>query len=219
VTSKGQPVTKPSLLPGFDVSADGRWLVSIVARQGKETLELWSRSLETGTETMLGEAPGYFAPRLSRDGSLVAYRSFRLIPAPEQRRIRARQSDGQNQSASIVCVIARRVVGDAVSATSESNGAVRIHDPSVQLRAGRDGGYHPSRVRGSLACDPKFAEGERRVVTLFFTSWNRIGQWLRHVDGLRQRPEPSAVARACAIGKRCDVTGHRKTPSRLSLLK
>jgi hypothetical protein len=39
-----------------------------------------------------------------------------------------------------------------------------------------------------------------------FTSWNRIGQWLRHVDRLRQRPEPSAAARACAVGKRCGVT-------------
>jgi serine/threonine protein kinase/Tol biopolymer transport system component len=85
VTSEGQPVTKPSLLSGFDLSADGRWLVSLVARQGKETMELWSRSLETGTETMLGEARAYFAPRLSRDGSLVAYRSLPLTPALEQR--------------------------------------------------------------------------------------------------------------------------------------
>jgi len=36
-------------------------------------------------------------------------------------------------------------------------------------------------------------------VTLVFTSWNRIGQWLRQVDGLRQQPEPSAAARACAL--------------------
>ena len=40
----------------------------------------------------------------------------------------------------------------------------------------------------------------RKVVSRKFTSWNRIGQWLRHVDGLRQRPEPSAAACACAIG-------------------
>jgi hypothetical protein len=47
-------------------------------------------------------------------------------------------------------------------------------------------------------------------LTLFFTGWNRIGQWLRHVDGLRQRPEPSAAARACAIGKRCGVNRGRE---------
>jgi len=44
------------------------------------------------------------------------------------------------------------------------------------------------------------------VATRILTSWNRIGQWLRHVDGLRQRPEPSAGARACAVGKRCGVS-------------
>ncbi len=85
VTAEGQAVTKPSMLAAFDLSADGRWLVSVVARQGKDTSELWSRSLETGAETMLGETPGYFAPRVSRDGSLVAYRSVRLTPVREQR--------------------------------------------------------------------------------------------------------------------------------------
>jgi Tol biopolymer transport system component len=84
-TAEGQAVTKPSLLTAFDLSADGRWLVSVVARQGKDTWELWSRSLETGTETMLGEAPGYFAPRLSRDGALVAYRNLRGTSVREQR--------------------------------------------------------------------------------------------------------------------------------------
>ena len=48
-------------------------------------MELWSRSLETGAETMIGEAPSYFAPRLSRDGAFVAYRTLRMIPKPELR--------------------------------------------------------------------------------------------------------------------------------------
>ena len=69
VTGEGQPVTRSSYRPAFDLSADGRWLVSTVARQGKDTMELWSRSLETGAETMIGEAPSYFAPRLSRRSS------------------------------------------------------------------------------------------------------------------------------------------------------
>jgi eukaryotic-like serine/threonine-protein kinase len=87
VTAEGRPVTRSSMLTAFDLSADGRWLVSVVARTGKETLELWSRSLETDTETMLAEGPGYFAPRLSRDGASVAVRQHRLTPAPEQRLI------------------------------------------------------------------------------------------------------------------------------------
>jgi eukaryotic-like serine/threonine-protein kinase len=85
VTGEGQPVTRSSQLTPFDLSADGRWLVSIVARQGKETMELWSRSLETGAEAMIGESPSYFASRLSRDGAFVAYRTVRMIPKPELR--------------------------------------------------------------------------------------------------------------------------------------
>ncbi len=85
VTGEGQPVTRSTQRPAFDLSADGRWLVSTVARQGKETMELWSRSLETGAETIIGEAPEYFAPRLSRDGAFVAYRTVRMIPKPELR--------------------------------------------------------------------------------------------------------------------------------------
>ena len=85
VTGEGQPVTHSSEQPAFDLSADGRWLVSTVARQGKEMMELWLRSLETSKETMLGEGPSYFAPRLSRDGAFVAYRAPRLVPKPELR--------------------------------------------------------------------------------------------------------------------------------------
>ena len=78
VTADGQPVTKPTAFGAFDLSADGRWLVFVVRRPGKDTAELWSRSFETGTETMLGESPHYFAPRLSRDGGLIAYRTVKL---------------------------------------------------------------------------------------------------------------------------------------------
>jgi serine/threonine protein kinase len=87
VTAEGRPVTRASLLTAFDLSADGHWLVSVVARPGKEAIELWSRSLETGSDTMLGEGPGYFAPRLSRDGASVAVRQLRLAPKREQRLI------------------------------------------------------------------------------------------------------------------------------------
>jgi Tol biopolymer transport system component len=77
VTGDGEPVTKPTAFGAFDLSADGRWLLFVVRRPGKDTIELWTRSLETGTDAMLAEGPHYFAPRLSRDGSLVAYRTVR----------------------------------------------------------------------------------------------------------------------------------------------
>jgi serine/threonine protein kinase len=78
VNGEGEPVTRPALsVLGFDLSADGRWLIFAARRAGKDGVELWSRSLDTNEETMLGEAPQYFAPRLSRDGSLVAYRITR----------------------------------------------------------------------------------------------------------------------------------------------
>jgi hypothetical protein len=52
-------------------------------------------------------------------------------------------------------------------------------------------------------CDRGFAEED---VTHIFTSWNRIGNGSDTLTGLRQRPEPSAAARAGAVGKRCGVT-------------
>jgi Tol biopolymer transport system component len=79
----GQPLTSPAVeVLGFDLSADSRWLVFVVRRPGRDPQELWSRSLETGRETMLGDALQYFAPRLSRDGSLVAYRLIRQMDRP-----------------------------------------------------------------------------------------------------------------------------------------
>ena len=80
VTAEGQPVTSPTMsVQSFDLSADGRWLAYVVHRTGKSNTELWVRSFEKGTETLLGEAPDYVFPRLSRDGSLVAYRLRRQL--------------------------------------------------------------------------------------------------------------------------------------------
>ena len=57
VTGEGQPVTSPAMsVQSFDLSADGRWLAFVVRRTGKSNLELWLRSSENGTETLLGEA-------------------------------------------------------------------------------------------------------------------------------------------------------------------
>jgi serine/threonine protein kinase/WD40 repeat protein len=85
-TGDGQPITPASVsTEGFDLSADGRRLVFVAARPGKQGMELWSRSLVGASETMLGEAPYYFAPRLSRDGALVAYRVTRRSEPLERR--------------------------------------------------------------------------------------------------------------------------------------
>ena len=75
VTAEAQPVTSPTMsVQSFDLSADGRWLAYVVRRTGKSNTELRVRSFEKGTETLLGEAPEHAFPRVSRDGSLVAYR-------------------------------------------------------------------------------------------------------------------------------------------------
>jgi serine/threonine protein kinase len=94
VIAEGRPVTRASLLTAFDLSADGRWLVSVVARPGKETLELWSRSLETDSDTMLGEGLGYFAPRVSRDGTSVAVRAGALGSTRAQRLVWSPRTGG-----------------------------------------------------------------------------------------------------------------------------
>jgi hypothetical protein len=44
----------------------------------------------------------------------------------------------------------------------------------------------PDREACGLACHPKLAEGERRMVSLNFASWNQLDGWLRRVDGLRR---------------------------------
>ena len=71
----GEPVTATGLeARGFDLSPDGQTLVYVARRPGKDQVELWQKSLQTGREHQLGEADDFFAPRLSRDGTRVAYR-------------------------------------------------------------------------------------------------------------------------------------------------
>ena len=79
-----EAITGPTLLGGFDLSSDGRWLAFVVARPGKDAIELWSRDMDAGTNAMLAESRHYFAPRLSRDGAFVAYRTV-LDTAPDRR--------------------------------------------------------------------------------------------------------------------------------------
>jgi hypothetical protein len=104
-----------------------------------------------------------------------------------------------------------RIATAVASTTSGSCAEVEIHfEPKLRRSCTRGSERYasnavPNRVRflfaeGLSALAKCLTRQDRLMVTLFFTSWNRIGQWLRHVDGLRQRPEPSAAARACAIG-------------------
>jgi Tol biopolymer transport system component len=75
VTGDPQPVTPPNLIAmGFDLSSDGKHLVFVTRQSGKQMSELWSRSMDDGKDSMLGEGNAHFAPRLSLAASAVAYR-------------------------------------------------------------------------------------------------------------------------------------------------
>jgi eukaryotic-like serine/threonine-protein kinase len=78
VTGDAQPLTAPTLsVRSFDLSADAERLVYVGMRPGKAQMELWSHSFEDGRATLLGEAEMYGLPRVSRDGTRVAYRTLR----------------------------------------------------------------------------------------------------------------------------------------------
>jgi eukaryotic-like serine/threonine-protein kinase len=77
ITGDAQPVTPRALsVMSFDVSADGERLVYVATRPGKEEIELWSHGSGAASPVLLGEAQWYGMPRVSRDGSRVAYRIF-----------------------------------------------------------------------------------------------------------------------------------------------
>ena len=67
VTGDGQPITNPAMsVQSFDLSADERWLAFVVRRTGKSNTELWVRSSENGTETLLAKR-GKFSRRVCRE--------------------------------------------------------------------------------------------------------------------------------------------------------
>jgi Tol biopolymer transport system component len=75
-TGSGEPITAGNLaVESFDLSPDGEHLVFMARRAGKPGAELWTRAMSDGRDTLLGEAQSYFAPRVSSDGTLVAYRT------------------------------------------------------------------------------------------------------------------------------------------------
>ena len=73
VTGGGVPLTGAGMsVSSFDLSANDQRLAYLASRTGKATVELWSRSLRDGAESMLAEG-GVSQPRVSSDGSLIAY--------------------------------------------------------------------------------------------------------------------------------------------------
>ncbi len=77
-TVGAQPLTSANVLvSSFDVSRDGNRMTYVAERFGKDGQELWSQPLDGGEPRMLSEAPHYWAPRISADGSHVVYRIMR----------------------------------------------------------------------------------------------------------------------------------------------
>jgi len=73
-----EPITTASMaVSGFDLSANGSALVYVATRPGKPAMELWAATPGADQPVLLGEAPAYFTPRVSRDGKRVAYRLTR----------------------------------------------------------------------------------------------------------------------------------------------
>jgi Tol biopolymer transport system component len=75
-TGEPEPLTPANAIAlGFDLSADGRTLVYALRRTGRPGSEFWTKSLDVGKDTLIGEGPQFFAPRVSPDGASVAYRT------------------------------------------------------------------------------------------------------------------------------------------------
>ena len=77
LTGEGQALTGPGMsVVSFDLSRNDQWIVYVAVRTGKQDYELRTRRLPDGAETLLAEG-NLFGPRISSDGSLVAYRLIR----------------------------------------------------------------------------------------------------------------------------------------------
>ena len=86
LTGDASPLTAANMsVASLDVSADGKTLVYLAARPGKRTMELWSSRFDDTQPVLLGEALSFFVPRVSRDGTRVAYRIERDGQSPPRR--------------------------------------------------------------------------------------------------------------------------------------
>jgi Tol biopolymer transport system component len=78
LTGEATPITPAgAAITGFDLSVDGKTLAYVATRPGQARMELWSTSLDSGQAVQLGEGLSFFSPRVSRDGTRVAYRLTR----------------------------------------------------------------------------------------------------------------------------------------------
>jgi Tol biopolymer transport system component len=78
VTGDAAPITPANLsVSSFDLSANGTTVVYVSMRPGGTSMELWSRSLDSGQSVLLSQASTFFSPRVSRDGTRVAVRITR----------------------------------------------------------------------------------------------------------------------------------------------
>ena len=89
------PLTPANIsVSGFDLWLEGRTLPYIARRPGKPGMELWSGSLDGGQPVLLREALNFVAPRVSRDGTRVA---FRITPERGQAQRLAWRTFGDDQ--------------------------------------------------------------------------------------------------------------------------
>jgi eukaryotic-like serine/threonine-protein kinase len=91
-----RPITPANMtVVAFDVSGDGARVAYSAARPGKPHEELWSVSFDDDRPVLLGEAPQFFVPRLSRDGARVAFRLLR--DQPREQRLTWMSIDGAQE--------------------------------------------------------------------------------------------------------------------------
>jgi serine/threonine protein kinase/Tol biopolymer transport system component len=75
ITGEMQPITRGAAIEGIpSLSADGTRLVFTSNRSGGN--QVWMKNLDLGRETMLTTMASTYYPRISADGSTVAYRAY-----------------------------------------------------------------------------------------------------------------------------------------------
>jgi Tol biopolymer transport system component len=156
VTGDATPITPANLIvSGFDLSWNGKAVVYMSARPGREDMELWSASLDGGQPTLLGEARTFFSPRVSRDGTRVASRITRdglegrriawlTVGRGDERLLPPGRSNPMDWSADgeqllHTCSTPQRVATLCVSRVSDPNAEMRvlITDPAYAFWQGR----------------------------------------------------------------------------------
>ena len=164
VTADGQPVTKPTAFGAFDLSADGRWLLFVVRRPGKDTVELWDPILR------------------QRHGDDARRRPALLLAAPVAGRVASRVSDLHEHDTNPA---ERRLAWMARDGRAEGMLAQGIFDP---LDWSADGArlLHnrpPPAVGGALCSSPREATTPAESRTLVAEPGHQFWQGRFSPDG------------------------------------